>query len=115
MGVFLLIYGAVLAILGTVNCWYWWARDYFSTSNGFYKNYTKIREIIEYSRSQNIEDIFCLFGLVNYPISSSEDEDATDDHSEVIANEHIQDKPIEIEINDKIITSESVHDKHNEA
>ena len=53
--------------------------------------------------------------FVNYPISSSEDEDATDDHSEVIANEHIQDKPIEIETNDGVITSESVHDKHDEA
>ena len=52
---------------------------------------TENREIIEHSRSQDIEDIFCLFGFVNYPISSSEDEDATDDHSEVIANEHIQD------------------------
>ena len=76
---------------------------------------TRIREIIEHSRSHNIEDIFCLFGFFDYPISCSEDEDATDDHSEVIANEHIQDKPIGIETNEEIITSESVHDKHDEA
>ena len=101
MGVFLLVYGDVLAILGTVNCWYWWAHDYFSTSNGFYKNYTKIREIIEYSRSQNIEDIFCLFGLLITPYP--EDKDTTDDHSEVITNEHIQNKPIGIEANKRSI------------
>ena len=58
---------------------------------------------------------FGLFGLVDYSVSSSEDEDVTDDLSEVIANEHIQDKPIEIETNDEIITSESVHDKHDKA
>ena len=75
----------------------------------------RIREIIEHSRSQDIEDIFCLFGFVNYPISSSEDEDATDDHSEVIANEHIQDKPIGIEANEEINTSEFVHDSHDGA
>ena len=113
MGVFLLVCGDVLAILGTVNCWYWWARDYFSTFNGFYKNYTKIREIIEYSRSQNIEDIFCLFGLLITPYP--EDKDATDDHSEVIANEHIQDKPIGIEANEEINTSEFVQDSYDEA
>ena len=67
------------------------------------------------SKCQDIENTFCLFGLVNYPISSSEDGDATDDHSEVIANEHIQDKPIGIETNEEIITSEFVHDKHDEA
>ena len=82
------------------NCWFW---QWICVN-------TKIG-----SKSQDIEDIFCLFGLVNYPISSSEDEDATDDHSEVIANEHIQDKPIGIETNEEIITSEFVHDKHDEA
>ena len=44
-----------------------------------------------------------------------EDEDATDDHSEVIANEHIQDKPIGIEANEEINTSEFVHDSHDGA
>ena len=78
-------------------------------------DFTRVREIIEHSRSHNIEDIFCLFGFVDYPISSSEDEDATDDHSEVIANEHIQDKPIGIEANEEINTSEFVHEKHDEA
>ena len=55
------------------------------------------------------------FGLVNYSISSSEDEDVRDDLSEVITNEYVQDKPIEIERYDKLITDESVHDKPNEA
>ena len=32
-----------------------------------------------------------------------EDKDATDDHSEVIADEHIQDKPIGIEANKRSI------------
>ena len=76
---------------------------------------TENREIIEHSRSQDIEDIFCLFGFVNYPISSSEDEDATDDHSEVIANEHIQDKPIGIEANEEINTSEFGQDSYDGA
>ena len=55
---------------------------------------TRNREIIERSRSQNIEDIFCLFGLLITPYP--EDKDTTDDHSEVITNEHIQNKPIGI-------------------
>ena len=76
---------------------------------------TRIREIIEHSRSQNIEGIFCLFGFVDYPKSCSEDEDATDDHSEVIANEHVQDEPIGVEATGKINTSEFVHDGHDEA
>ena len=83
--------------------WNWWFWQWICVN-------TKID-----SKSQNIEKTFGLFGLVNYSISSSEDEDVTDDLSEVIANEHIQDKPIEIETNDEIITSESVHDKHDEA
>ena len=76
---------------------------------------TRNREIIERRRSQDIEDIFCLFGFVDYPISSSEDEDATDDHSEVIANEHIQDKPIGIEAKEEMNTSEFVQDSYDGA
>ena len=76
---------------------------------------TRYREIIERSRSQDIEDIFCPFGFVDYPISSSEDEDATDDHSVVIANEHIQDKPIGIEANEEMNTSEFVQDSYDGA
>ena len=82
------------------NCWFW---QWICVNTKFG------------SKSQGIEDIFCLFGFVNYPISSSEDEEATDDLSEVIANEHIQDKPIGIEANEEINTNEFVHDKHDEA
>ena len=62
------------------NCWFW---QWICVN-------TKIG-----SKSQDIEDIFCLFGLLITPYP--EDKVATDDHSEVIANEHIQDKPIGIE------------------
>ena len=44
-----------------------------------------------------------------------EDKVATDDHSEVIANEHIQDKPIGIEANEEINTSEFVQDSYDGA